>query len=335
VRNALVMSNNAPGVPKLFVRTARPVATPVGEVEARYVLGSLATSAFFETTDEPNRGRSLTAAAVTLRPAGVPTLTLGLTRAVFAQLGRGDLLLGHGLDVLGSTGRPNAISLRDPYQAPGRDQIFSLFARWVLPDDGFESYAEWGRAEMPINVRDLLVSPNHTQGYTLGLQYARPLPRPESTVRVQAEFTNVAQSSTFRQRPTGSWYTSRAVLQGYTQRGQVIGAAIGPGASSQWLAGDVLRPGWSAGVFAQRIRWDDDANFFAEQRASCTHDVSLVGGVRGSGRLRVGTVTGSIALADRLNTFFQNNAACFSSRNARVDTHNTTLSLTFVPRVAF
>ncbi|CAA9351588.1 MAG: hypothetical protein AVDCRST_MAG40-2934 [uncultured Gemmatimonadaceae bacterium] len=335
VRNALVMSNNAPGIGKLFVRTARPIATPVGAVEARYMLGVLATSPYFETVSLADRGRSLSAAAVTLRPAGVPTLSLGLTRAVFAQLTGGSTLLGHALDVLGSTGRPNAISLRNPLQRPGRDQILSLFARLVLPDDGFESYVEWGRAEMPANVRDLLVAPNHTQGYTLGLQYARPVDAAGSLVRVQAEVTNVEQSSTFQDRPTGSWYTSRAVLQGYTQRGQVIGAAIGPGASSQWLASDFVRPAWSAGLFAARIRWDDDAHFFAENRASCTHDVSVLVGARGGHQSRAGTVTASLALANRLNAFYQNNGFCFSDRNERVDTRNTTLSLTFVPRVAF
>jgi UDP-N-acetylglucosamine 2-epimerase len=31
-------------------------------------------------------------------------------------------------------------------------------------------------------------------------------------------------------------YTSPRVIHGYTNRGEVIGASIGPGASSQWLA---------------------------------------------------------------------------------------------------
>ena len=335
VRNGLVMSNNAPGIGRFFVRTARPIVTPIGAVEARYMLGVLAMSPYFETTAVPDRDRSLSAAAVTLRPAGVPTLSLGLTRAVFAQLTDGGTLAGHAFDVLASTGRPNAVSLRNPAQTPGRDQIFSFFARWVLPDDGFESYLEWGRAEMPANVRDLLVAPNHTQGYTLGLQYARPVDRAGSLVRVQAEATNVEQSSTFQDRPTGSWYTSRAVLQGYTQRGQVIGAAIGPGASSQWLASDFVRPAWSAGLFAARIRWDDDAQFFAENRASCTHDVSVLVGARGGHRSRAGAITASLALANRLNSFYQNNSFCFSELNDRVDTRNTTFALTFVPRVTF
>jgi hypothetical protein len=333
VRNALIMSSNAPGIPKLFVRTARPIRTPIGAVEARYILGSLATSPYFEVTDESRRARSLSAAAVTLRPAFAPALTLGLARSVFAQTGEGETI-GHAFDVLSSTGRPNALPNADPSQTPGRDQLYSFFARYVLPDDGFESYLEWGRTEIPKNFRDLLVSPNHTQGYTLGVQYARPLARDARTLRFQAEVTNVAQSSTFRQRPTGSWYTSRAALQGYTQRGQVIGAAIGPGGASQWLAGDLFTPRWTAGLFAGRVRWDDDA-FYVTQKpigGFCRHDVSVLGGVRGSTRSSAGSFNAALTVASRLNVFYQNSRACFSDEGPRVDTRNVTLSFGYVPR---
>ena len=336
VRNALVLSNNAGGVPKLFVRTARPLATRVGAVEARYLLGALATSPYFEAEQTRGRGRSLNAAAVTLRPAFAPTLTVGAARAVFAQTGGVANLFEHSIDVLTSTGRPNALPLRDYSQTPGKDQIYSLFARWVLPDDGFESYAEWGRTEMPKNLRDLLVSPNHSQGYTLGLQYAWPATTGALTGRVQAEVTNVAQSSTFLQRPMGSWYTSRAAVQGYTQRGQVLGAAIGPGSHSQWLAGDVFGRDWEAGLFAGRIRWDDDAYYNEPNRGFCYHDVSLFGGARGGRRVpRVGTFTGSVTITNRLNAFFQNDGTCFQDRAERVDVLNTTLALVFTPRAAW
>jgi hypothetical protein len=333
VRNALLMSNNAPGIPRLFVRTARPLRTPVGVVEARYMLGSLSTSEFFETVTAPNRGRSLSAAAVTLRPRVAPTLTLGFARSVFAQTGDGETI-NHLLDVLGSTGRPNALAGGDPTQRAGRDQLYSFFARYVIPDAGFESYVEWGRAEMPVSVRDFLVSPNHTQGYTLGVQYARPVARTGLTARLQAEFTNVAQSNTFNQRPSGSWYTSRAAIQGYTQRGQVIGAAIGPGGSSQWLATDVIGARWTAGLFATRIRWDDDAHYTVQNPLGgfCRHDVSLLGGVRGSGRVAgLGSVTAAVAAGNRLNLFYQNARACFSDVGPRVDRRNVTLSFGVTP----
>jgi hypothetical protein len=338
VRNALVLSNNAPGIPRLFARTARPVRTRVGTLEGRYVLGALSTSPFFETDAYPKRGRSFNALAITLRPAVVPTLTVGLARAVYAQTTDNfGSVATHVFDVVSVIGRPNARPSTDLSQHAGRDQIYSLFARWVLPESGFESYAEWGRTELPRSVRDFLVSPNHTQGYTVGLQYAAPIRASGVTGRLQAEASNVAQSSTYAQRPTGSWYTSRAAVQGYTQRGQVIGAAIGPGGSSQWLAVDAFGASWTAGLFAGRVRWDDDAHYSAQlpNGGFCRHDVSLLGGIRGTGRLAVGSVSASVTAANRLNTFYQNTGVCLNDAGARVDTPNTTLALTFTPRAGW
>src|SRR3982750_897925 len=58
------------------------------------------------------------------------------------------------LDALRDVGRPNALPAADSTMHPGPDQLFSLFARWVFPENGFEAYAEWGRAEFPISMRD-------------------------------------------------------------------------------------------------------------------------------------------------------------------------------------
>ncbi len=330
IRNAIVLSSNAPGFFHVFARTRRPLRTRLGGVEARYLLGTLAESPFFQASGVPGPSRSISAVAATLRPRFEPNVTLGATRAVVRTTGN---WIGSAFDIFRNTGRPNARARPDLEQRPGSDQLYSLFARWVLPDHGFESYAEWARTEVPKNVRDFLVAPNHTQGFTLGLQYAHPLRR-ATLARVQAEYTSVEQGPTFRDRTMGSYYTSRSVLQGYTQRGQVLGAAIGPGSSSQWLASDVVAPAWSAGLFAGRIRWDNDAYLTVSRdgfgNGWCKHDVSLFGGVRGSLRRRVGSVTGSAGLANRLNVFFQNFGVC-PENDDRVDERNVTLSLSVTP----
>lgn len=331
VRNAIVMSNNAPGFGHAFVRTARPVSTGVGAFGARYLLGTLSQSDYFADGSEGRR--SLSALGVTFVPRKVPGLTVGFTRAVFAPVDNAGETVQHLLDVLSSTGRPNAYPIEDFRQEPGRDQLLSFFARLVLPEEGFESYVEWARAEMPASFRDLLVAPNHSQGYTLGLQYARPVTRSGTLVRAQAEVTAVNQSTTYRFRPTGSFYTSRAVLQGYTQRGQVIGAAIGPGGSSQFLAADVVHGRGSAGVFLGRIRWDDDS-FYEIPRPQgnglCKHDVTVLAGVRGGWRSALGTAAGSMGWGNRINTFYQNFGFC-PENSDHVDTRNATLTLTLSP----
>jgi hypothetical protein len=235
------------------------------------------------------------------------------------------------LDAFSNVGRPNNRALSDSVVSPGgRDQIFSLFGRWVFPDDGLETYFEWARLEFPYSLRDALTAPNHSQGYTLGLQYARPAFTSEGMFRIQGEITSVEQSATWRDRPQGSFYTSRKVIQGYTQMGQSLGAALGPGASGQWLAMDFIDPAWSFGITAGRIRWNEDMHStygFPRYVGYCIHDVSIFPGARGSASTKWGYVSADVTFGNRLNAWFQEQSGCPKGNSIR-DIRNRTISLT-------
>jgi hypothetical protein len=225
------------------------------------------------------------------------------------------------------------VPFRDTVLTPGgKDQIFSLFARWVLPADGVEVYVEWARRELRPSLRDLLTTPNHTQGYTLGAQWRSDIWH-SGSFRLQTELTQLEQSATFRDRPVGSWYTSRRVVQGYTNRGEVIGASIGPGASSQWVAVDYLRTGWRIGVYGGRIRWNEDVHStagFPVYVSYCNHDVSIYPGIRAAKIGRLGSLSADLSLQNRLNAFFQNGGGC-PNVGDRLDIRNRTLSVSFSP----
>jgi hypothetical protein len=331
IRNALILSNNAAGFPHLFVRTSRPWTNRFGSVEARLLVGGLTESKWFDTTTTNNL-RSLSAFGFTFRPALQKNLVVGAARAVYAtNKGGWDHIPGRLLDAFAGTGRPNNRPLADSSLTPGgRDQIYSLFGRWVFPDDGFETYVEWARYEFPISLRDLLVAPNHSQGYTLGLQWTRPTSWRQSRVRVEGELTTLEQSATFRNRPLGSFYTSRRVIQGYTQRGEPLGAAIGPGASSQWLAADYMEPNWSFGIFGGRIRWNEDIHStygFPIYQGYCIHDVSVYPGARALAGGRFGYISAEITYGNRLNAYFQEQSGC-PKGNSVLDIRNRTVTLT-------
>lgn len=316
IRNAIVMSTNAAGIPRFFLRTTRPIVTRAGTFDARLFAGGLRESPYFDTT-AANDWRFISAFAVAWTPPRAPNVTLGVTRAVYGPIPDWGGIPSHLLDaLLRDPGRPNNHLPGDTAVVHGPDQIFSLFGRWAFPGAGFEVYAEWARNELPTSIRDFLTAPNHTQGYTLGLQWARPV-RPVGTVRVQFETTYLEKDATLTDRPVGTWYTSRAVPQGYTNLGQVIGAAIGPGASSQWLAVDYVAPRWQAGIFASRIRWDGEAlytfpstNFAGNQNKYCSHDTSVLFGARGALRTFFGLLELSYDVDQRLNVFFYNLSVC-------------------------
>jgi len=183
----------------------------------------------------------------------------------------------------------------------------------VLPVYGVESYIEWGRADFPISVRDMLEQPDHSRAYTAGLQWAKAL-GPDSKLRVQGEATNEEQSTTYRFRANGSFYTSRSVIQGFTNNGQIIGSGIGPGSSAQWIAADYYKGGWTGGLSLGRQRFNNDAYFllpfelsFANQ---CAHDVSLYPGIRGGYSNSYFRFRIDYQHVNRYNTFFQNKVSC-------------------------
>jgi len=350
IQNALLLSNNAPGVPRLLVRSAKPVHTAFGNLEFSTFLGRLDESHFFRTPAANSvpgafervgtRSRLLSAAALVWQPRWEPHLAVGVARAVYApRIYRGPVLL-RWFDVFANTGQPNDRPATDTTARLGPDQLLSLFGRWVFPADGFEVYFEWLRASMPVSLRDFLTDPSHGRGYTMGLQWLSSANARGGAVRLHGEVTNLEQDPSFRYRPIGSIYTSRVVPQGYTQKGQPLGAAIGPGASSQSLAADYVGRNWALGAFAERIRWNEDAHSlipYPSFKGWCENDVSLLGGIRGRWVNPISAISVSLATGRRDNVFFQNFAACPlvpTDPGRVVDIRNVTLRLRLEPLVS-
>jgi len=124
--NAIIMSNNAAGIPRGYVRTSRPIRTRLGEVEGLWMLGGLTESPFFDT-DPRNDLRALSAAVFTLRLAADTGLTIGAERSVYAAAARFGSIPEHLMDVFFDWHRA-------PVNGPTTkhsDQLTGLFARWV------------------------------------------------------------------------------------------------------------------------------------------------------------------------------------------------------------
>jgi hypothetical protein len=332
VHDALILTNNAGGFPHAFVRTARPVRTRAGSFEGRWIVGALSESAFFDF-DADNDTRTLAAAAATFAPNWEPNLTLGVSRAVFASSSSGAKALLRWFDVVQPTKRPNSRPWSDSTVTGGRDQLTSVFARWLFPRAGAELYGEVGRAEWPASLRDFLVDPAHTMGYVFGAHVARPWAQLGAVWRLQTEVTVLERSTSYRYRPTQSWYTSRAAPQGYTQRGQVLGASIGPGSSHQWIGIDLVSPSWRVGAFAGRWRLNADHNaeiIHYERfpgKGWCEFDTNLYPGIRAGIRGRdFGAINGELIFSNRMNYLYQNVGGCPRNDNMR-DVRNTTIRL--------
>lgn len=315
IRSALLLSSNAGGFPHALFRTAKPVSTPLGALEWRWIIGELSSSDF--DTASVGRTRSLSAASLVLSPTA--NLSIGAARVVY-QPSDGRAPLEDVADVFTRFGGAGDTTRAQPFE-----QMVSLFARWVLPGDGTELYGEWGRRRLA-GLRELLETPEHSQGYTVGFVTARPLG--DRRVRISGEATYLEKDPTYRAEPPASWYAGAAVPQGYTHRGQALGSFVGPGASGQWLAVDYVAPRAQAGVSFTRVRWANDALYdnlpIGRYRA---HDVSVLGSLRGALVFGGAWIDAEWTLGRRYNFLFQNFSRDFTERELSVSPFNHSLRL--------
>ena len=331
--NGLMLSNNAEGFPHLFASTAHPLRTGLGDVEARYLLGVLSPSLYLEREIYDTQ-RAFSGAAVTLRPRRLSGLTIGVTRSVVSSTARDLQAVERALDVL-TVWEPAPV---DSTTRPRGDQLTGAFARWVLPADHVELYGEWVRSGAPRALRELLLAPQDGRAFTVGGRFLRPLGArvqgriPSRYLRFELELTDTEQSVALRDRLVPApFYTGLATREGYTHRGQVLGAAIGPGGSSQLLAADHVTGQTSVGLALGRIRWEAEALYGQPSPTFLRHDVSTTLAARASHRTRAADLRGEATLARRYNYLFQNG---FSNPGGRrtVDLTNLTFTLSVEPR---
>ena len=98
-------------------------------------------------------------------------------------------------------------------------------------------------------------------------------------------------------------YTHSLVRQGYTHRGQILGAAIGPGGQSQYLGIDRYTNTGRWGVFIERVRFNDDY-YFSTFRTRGRHDMELTLGASIYRFIGGVDISGTVQLSRRLNWNF-------------------------------
>lgn len=323
IRNTLVLSDNAPGIPRLVLGTSAPIDTRYGTFAALITSGTLTESAFFDTLAS-NDYQSFNAFRIAYNPPHAKNFTIGFARAIFTPQKTNTPRIGALSDLF--KWRPVAIP-ETPYVA---DQIASVFARWVFPESGLEVYGEFARNQVSSSFADFFQTPYNHGAITYGLQWAIPQGR-DRIWRLQSEVTDLAQNEVHADDPTQDFYAGRSAVKGYTQRGQVLGAAIGPGSSSEFIALDHLRPRWRAGVFVGRIRWEDNAMYRMFFPTYLKHDASILSGVRGGYRAPLTDVSLELTVARRFNYLFQNGSTN-PLEQGTVRVQNVTFTARFTPR---
>jgi hypothetical protein len=304
---SIVLSNAGPGLPHAFVGTERPVSIGIGRIEARWIWGRLAESDYFDV-DPANDHRYLTGLIAAFAPKPLPGLSVGGSRLFYMLWPAGGPTASDLFLVYQGVFKKGLVSDSAPSGDDDRDQMITLFARWVLPEAGFEVYADWARNDHSWDLRDFLLQPEHAQAYTLGFQ--KVVPAWDGTrLRLAGEITHLELSKTLLDRATPTYYVHARVAGGYTHRGQLVGAAVGPGGNQQRLASDVFAPWGVLGLYLLRRVHDNDTYYQLRESGVITgayqNDVEYTLGVRG--RLFLGSleVGGSVAWSRELNRYYE------------------------------
>jgi hypothetical protein len=220
-----LLSNNASGFPHFFAGSSSPWNIGIGKIHGRIFYGGLSQSAYMSDPDTVTSGRFITGVMGTFSPAFLPGLEIGAGR-IFEYAWPTNGISWHDLR------KPFETFLKEHVKGDPNlgtqsadNQLASIFARWVLPHSGLETYGEFGRDDHNQNARDAIAEPDHDATYGLGLRKAWL--SPDGTVTgFRAEVLNMEQSTLARARAQGLWYGHTFTRQGHTEMGQVLGAGF-------------------------------------------------------------------------------------------------------------
>lgn len=298
-RNPLLMSGAAPGFPHVFAGTSAPVNIGIGRLELEAVWGRLAESEYFDTIPD-NDSRLFAGLVIALSP-GDAGLTLGFARSYLRYL-------PDGLGLIDQIFGPYTGVRDNPSGDAGADnQLLSVFFRWALPESGLEAYGEYARDDHWENMRDLILELDHSRAYTVGVEKVFTRSDSARMIRVSAEATNLGMSQTWQSGRGGvNFYTHSQIRQGYTHRGQLLGAPIGPGSDAQYVAADYMTRDILAGLYVERVRYDNDVYYrhFSYPRGYTGHDAEITVGLRGGGTLQGVQLVAGVAYSSRYNRDF-------------------------------
>ncbi|MEJ7778646.1 MAG: capsule assembly Wzi family protein [Daejeonella sp.] len=268
-RNSLLMSNTAPGFKHLTFNTTRPVKTVIGSFEGQLIIGRLEGSGFgpmepnpiyFGTPiylPKPDDWRFLSGLALTWQPKWVPGLFLGLTSS--SQVYSKDV---SARDYFPSLFPFKKIKSDDPLNKG--DQLSSLFFRWLWPEEKAEIYFEYGLSNPSGNLRDFGTMPEDSRAYIFGLRKLLPFKgRSDEHLQISMELTQLQETSANSVRRAESWYVNPYIRHGYTNRGEPLGAGIGPGANLQSLDVSWVKGLKTLGLQLERYVHNNDYYYYA------------------------------------------------------------------------
>lgn len=285
VYNSIIMSNSGAGFPHLRLGTPGKVALKVkdvqlGSLEANLFYGLLYESEYFDTLSNDDK-RYFNGLSVGYEIPYLKGLTVGFQRVLYkdtryfesADLYSMFYIRDDGM-ILSPTG-DTTDTQNDTF-----DQLASAFIEWKLTDSDLRLYFEFARNDFNGSFRRFVTEFEHSRAYSLGLEKVFRL-KSGKDMFFSYEHTFLPRYMSYQYRPEPPFYTHHVARQGYTNRGQLLGAGTGPGSVSDLVAVNWIKPAGNIGFTLQRIRFDED--YFITKIPNTLskigqHDIEFTGG---------------------------------------------------------
>lgn len=258
--NPIMHSNNAAGYPKLDFGLRKQSLNIkdiwLGNIEFRYFIGQLSESDYFDNNEENNKSLNSTI-SVAYEVPFLPGMTVGLNRSMLSHWSDRDSYTMWGILV------PWIQSKAGFDQS---DQRASVVANYFAPKGGLDIYLEWGKNDYNSGKDNLLRYPFHTQAITAGFKKAIDYEKyPSLHGQFIFELIYIETSMDYHFfYDWGGWgndfYSHHLITQGYTNKGQYLGAGIGAGGNSQYVGYKLYYPKGYTSFFVQRT--NPDLNYF-------------------------------------------------------------------------
>ena len=252
--NPLILGSNAAGFLHGTLATNKPLVTKIGTFEGEGIAGILKNEGgifpretnrvgseppYFLYQPKKIHQRYITGMVYTYQPKWVPGLYIGLAKLSMMYSDEVtnffDLLPLEGF--IGDKVTSSEINGK-------KASMGSWFFRYLMPKANAEIYYEYGRSDQSLHIWNLFEKTSYGRGFTAGFKKGYLVgSKRNQQIQWGAEFTNLSLPSKEQLAvPPKSWYLDEHVRQGFTNRGKVIAAGIGPGSNSQtvyvqWMKG--------------------------------------------------------------------------------------------------
>lgn len=261
--NSLLMSDNAAGFPHIdlygYFEDTTIGRLNLGNFEFHSIWGRLEESQWFDE-DYTNNYTFLTGFTGGWELAFLPGFAIG---AKWSLTGNWSNLLKDP-HPLTNIGYPFSVMLIDNIRSLGQDsydQKGSFSFRYHFPEVGFNIYYEYFREDYSPDINRIVEEPGHASAYTMGVEKTF-LENDGTGFSFSLEWNQLTQSRNYLlSGGVGTYYTHHRVSHGYTNKGQMLGAGIGPGSDCQIIELNWYLRRLKLGTTLQRIGWNRDYIF--------------------------------------------------------------------------